>query len=407
MPIATLTGSGYVCAPLQSALAGRQTYLAQVATGCGVPNQLHASNLFSYSRAPHYARDDIKALQIVLPNWYVNGSMVETNGGGVGTWTASIEYPAGTFTQVTFSGSPIGTVAAGANLVSDSVAVAIPNGAKFWTRLWQNAPGKMLWSNQYCGDGSAQYAFGTTAGTCPDLTMGGTAATVTAAETAMTLPVAIIAQTNRPALGIVGDSISVGKGDMGDTGSLQGYLPRAFGGSVGLVSVGVSSDTLVNFIASSAKRRALVNDYCTHVIVEYGSNDVINGRTAAQILADTITVLGYFPGKRLAVCTLTPRVTSTDAFVTEVNQTVLASEGVRVVVNAQRRNGLAAATTLGPAAAVFDIERACESAYLSGKWQVIGGTISPGTATYTDDGIHPNRTGYMAIAASINPATFI
>jgi lysophospholipase L1-like esterase len=406
MGIATLTGSGWSVPALQGA-SNKQTYLGQVATGCGVPNNLHASNLFSYSRCPHWARDDIRSLQIVLPNWYVNASMVETNGGGIGTWTASIEYPAGTFTQVTFSGSASGTVAAGANLVSDAVAVTIPSGAKFWTRLWQSAPGKMLWTNQYCGDGSAQMAYSTTLGGCPDLTMGGTAATVTAAENAMMLPVAIIAQTCKPSIGIVGDSISVGKGDIGDAGGLQGYLSRAFGGRAALVNVGVSSDTLVNFIASGTKRRALVNDYCSHVIVEYGSNDVTNARTAAQILADTITVLGYFPTKRTAVCTLTPRVTSTDAFVTEVNQTVLASEAVRVVVNAQRRNGLAAATTLGVTSAIFDIERACESAYLSGKWQVIGGTISPATATYTDDGVHPNRTGYMAIAASINPATFI
>lgn len=406
MGIATLGGQGWVTTPIQGS-SNKQTYLGQVATGCGVPNNLHASNLFSYSRAPHHARDDIKSLQIVLPNWYVNGSMVETNGGGIGTWTASIEYPAGTFTQVTFNGSATGTVAAGANLVSDTVSVTIPSGAKFWTRLWQNAPGKMLWTNQYTGDGSAQFAFSTTAGGCPDLTMGGAATTVTAAENAMMLPVAIIAQTSNPSIGIVGDSIAVGKGDVADASGLQGYLSRAFGGRYALLNVAVSSDTLVNFIASSTKRRALINSYCSHVIVEYGSNDVTNSRTAAQILADTNTVLGYFSTKRTAVCTLTPRVTSTDAFVTEANQTVLASEAVRVVVNAQRRNGLAAATALGTAAAILDIERACESAYLSGKWQVIGGTISPGTATYTDDGVHPNRTGHIAIAGSINTAMFI
>ena len=229
----------------------------------------------------------------------------------------------------------------------------------------------------------------------------------TAAEGGMITPAAIITQSAKAAIGIVGDSISVGKGDIGDASGLQSYLGRAFGGRYGLLNVGVSSDTLVNFIASGTKRRALVNAYCTHVIVEYGSNDVINGRTAAQILADTTTVVGYFPTKRVAICTLTPRVTSTDAFITEANQTVLASESVRVVVNAQRRNGLAAANTLGIVAAVFDIERACESSYMSGKWKVIPGTVSPGDPTYTADGIHPNRTGYTAIAGAINSAAFV
>lgn len=394
-------------AQYEVAVGAAEKALRQVSTGCFVPNQQHASNLFSYSRSPHHARDDIKAMRLVMPNWYVNGSMIETNGAAAATWTATIEYPEGNFTAVKFDGSDSGTVSAGMNLISDSTQVSIPSGAKFWVRLYQNAPGKILWNNQYCGDGTAQAAFGLTSTACPDLTRGGDAAVVTAVEGGMITPAAIIAETARPAIGIVGDSISVGKGDVGDGGSLQSYLGRAFGGSYALLNVGVSSDTLVNFIASNAKRRSLINSYCSHVIVEYGSNDVINGRTAAQILADTITVLGYFPGKRLAVCTLTPRVTSSDGFITEANQTVLASEPVRIVVNAQRRNGLSTATVLGPAAVIFDIERDCESSYASGKWKVIPGTVSPAIASYTTDGIHPNRTGYIAIAGGINTSSFV
>lgn len=392
---------------LASSASPGQKSLRQVSGGTFVPNQLHGSNLFSYSRSPHYAMMDLAALQIVLPNWYVNASMAETNGGATGTWTASIEYPAGTFTQVKFDGNSIGSVAAGANLVSDSCSVAIPMGSKFWVRLWQNAPGRILWNNQYQGDGTAEFAAGTTAGACPDYTMGGSAAVATPIAGGMVTPCAIIAQSGRPAIGGVGDSIMAGKGDVADMSSLQGYSARAFGGRYAFLNVGVSSDTLQNFITSNAKRRALVNAYCTHVILEYGSNDVINGRTAAQILADTLTILGYFPGKKLAICTLTPRVTSTDSYVTVANQTVLASEPVRLVVNAQRRNGLVGASALGVVHAVFDIERACESSYLSGKWNVITGTVAPGTVALTDDGIHPNRMGHIEIAARLNTASFV
>lgn len=384
-----------------------QTSLKHVATGTFVPNNLHTTNLFSYSRSPHFARDDMSSLQIVLPNWYVNGSMLETNGGGVGTWTAAIEYPVGVFTQVKFGGVATGTVAAGGNLVSDACAVTIPNGAKFWTRLWQNAPGKILWNNTYMGDGTAEFSVGTTAGACPDLTMGGSGGVCTPIAGGTITPCAIIAQTTKPAIGIVGDSIAAGKGDVADPGGLQGYLARAFGGRYAILNAAISTDTLQNFITSHAKRQTLINDYCSHVIVEYGSNDVTNGRTAAQILADTITTLGYFPTKRTAVCTLTPRVTSTDACTTVANQTVLASEAVRLVVNAQRRNGLVGSSALGVTSVVLDIERACESSYLSGKWQVIGGTIAPGAAGYTDDNTHPNRTGYVAIAGEINTTMFV
>jgi len=383
------------------------TYLGQVATGTFVPNQLHASNTFSFSRSPHYTRDDIVSLQVVLPNWYVNASMVETNGASSASWTAAIEYPAATYTQVMFSGSATGTVVAGSNLISDACAVAIPKNSKFWIRLYQSATGHILWFNQYDGDGTAQFAVGTTAVGCPDYTMGGGAGTVCTPQAGgITIPAAIIAQTSMPTVAIVGDSIAVGTGDIADSSSRQGYLCRAFGGKYACLNVAVYSDTAQNFVASHAKRAALVA-YASHVIVEYGSNDVVNSRTAAQILADTTTIIGYFTGKPVAICTLTPRVTTIDAYVTVANQTVLVSEAVRLVVNAQRRNGLSVGNTLGPAFTVFDIERAAESSYLSGKWQVISGTILPGTATYTDDGVHPNRTGHLAIANAINTSMFI
>jgi len=382
------------------------TYLGQVATGTFVPNQLHASNTYSYSRCPHYARDDIVSLQIVLPNWYVNASMVETNGASSASWTASIEYPVGVFTQVLFSGNTTGTVLAGSNLISDAVSVSIPRGAKFWTRLYQYATGHMLWNNQYDGDGTAQLSVGTTAVGCPDYTMGGNGSVCTPQAGGIVAPAAIIAQTSRASIAIVGDSIAVGTGDIADSSSRQGYLCRAFGGKYACLNVAVYTDTLQNFVASHTKRNALIA-YASNVVIEYGSNDVVNSRTAAQILADTLTIIGYYTGKPVAVCTLTPRVTSTDSYVTVANQTVLASEAVRLVVNAQRRNGLSVGSTLGPAFAVFDIERACESSYLSGKWQVISGTISPGTASFTDDGVHPNRNGHQAIANAINTSMFV
>ena len=79
-------------------------------------------------RSYHVAMDNISSLQLVL--------IGEANASD----TASIEYPAGTFTQVKFGGSATGTVPSGGILTSDSVSVTIPKGATFYVRRYHVAP---------------------------------------------------------------------------------------------------------------------------------------------------------------------------------------------------------------------------------------------------------------------------
>ena len=357
--------------------------LRQVATGTHIPNTLASSNTTTFSRTPHILRSAVAALGIVLPNWYVAGQ-TETNAGSA-TWTAAIEYPAGTFTRVTFGGANSVTSAAGGNIVSDMIPVAIPKGDKFWVRLFQNAPSKAVYFTFYAGDGTAQFTSPAT-----DMTMGGTVTTSAAFQAATTTPIAIIGMSSDPAIGIYGDSISVGRGDTADAGlPLQGHLGRAFGAAYAAGHVGISGDRMSLFLGSKAKRMSLAS-YFTHFAVNMGINDITGGGSASAVAADTNSIVGLFPGP-VALCTLSPVSTSTDTWNSVAAQATVASNAVRVTENTRRLGGISGVKT------VYDVNPTVESVASpeSGLWRA---------SAYTADGTHPSAKGYKEEAAAINVA---
>jgi len=357
--------------------------LRQVATGTHIPNTLASSNTTTFSRTPHILRSAVAALAIVLPNWYVAGQ-TETNAGSA-TWTAAIEYPAGTFTRVTFGGAASVTSSSGGNIVSDQIPVSIPKGEKFWVRLFQNAPSKAVYFTFYAGDGTAQFV-----SPASDLTMGGTATTSASFQAAITTPIAIIGMSSDPAIGIYGDSISVGRGDTADTGlPLQGHLGRAFGAAYAAGHVGISGDRMSLFLGSKAKRMSLAT-YFTHFAVNMGINDITNGGSASSVASDTNTIVGLFSGP-VALCTLSPVSTSTDTWNSVAAQTTVASNGVRVTENTRRLGGIPGVKT------VYDVNPSVESVASpeSGLWRA---------SAYTADGTHPSAKGYKEEAAAINVA---
>lgn len=371
------------------------SYLGQVATGTYVADSLHASNTYGYGRNPHISQDNITSLQLVFGNWYLLTG-AETNGTNTCAYTAAIEYPVGVFTQVLFSGIAQGTVASGANLISDACSVSIPRGAKFWTRIWTfSSLGKVKYFQYYAGDGTAQCQLGTSAIAIPDVTMGGGLVTNPALAGTYVGPIAIIANTTRPSVGFYGDSIAVGRGDGGDDTALQSYGGRCFGQYNAVMNVGRSGETLVDFIASHTKRVALAQ-YVSHLFLEYGLNDVVlSSRSAAQVQADTNTVLAYFTAVlKKAVGTLTPDTTSTDNWGSVANQTATAFESVRQAVNTQR------ISTMPAGVVTYDVCSLIEDTPGSGKW-----SITPGGMTA--DGTHPSRLGYRTIASGMNPSTLI
>lgn len=397
--VATYTNNG------GSASAGAT--LRNIATRCRTSGFQNTSNFYGFSRTMHINRGSgVNALQLVFSNWYATFSG-EFPTADTMDITAAIEYPLGTYTRVTFSGGVHGTIAAGSNIVSDSCAVAIPQGARFWVRSIHNKSSGVFTSSAVSGDiitnalgGSGdQYAVSTTA-FATDYTVNAYGGGST---TNPFFPTAVLGLSNVPSVIIYGDSRASGLNDApsqnyGLAGA--GEIARQLDAILPYTNLGAPTDQLTTFLANSTRRTPLVA-YHTHVHCQYGINDVTAGRTAVQIEADMVTFLAKFNATyRVSQSTLLPRTTSTDAWATLANQTVTAQEAVRVAVNAYIR-----ARTIGWWA-VFENADVVESSRDSGKWKTVEATGIIGATT--GDGTHPTPYGYglLQFSGAINPRAF-
>lgn len=314
----------------QSVLGGAPAgTLRQVATSTFINTMQHALNKQANSRSPHYMRASAPTIQIVIPNWLVTGGL-ETNGNGTDTWTASLEYPAGTFTQITFGGNVSGVVAPGDNLISDAVA-APPKDAKFWVRMYVQTTGNIKFQQYYAGDGTAGLEAGVN--TITDKTMGGAIAFAASRNAGMIMPCAIIANSTVQAFAVMGDSISVGRDDTATADvPLQGHLGREFGATYPTGHLGVSGDTMTAFLASKDKRMALALNYFTRYPMNFGINDTTRGDSNSTIASSTDSVIALFPANTTALCTMTPVTSAADGL-----SGVTATNGARVTENTRRK----------------------------------------------------------------------
>jgi hypothetical protein len=336
------------------------------------------------------AMEDITSLQLVFGNWYTQSS-AENNLGGSASYRASVEYPVGTITQVEFSGSTTGTFADGSTVVSDSVAVVIPRGATFFLRVYQTSASGILYSsgggaNDAVGSmptSGESFIFGTDV---TDYTAGGSFNNQQAAL--WFRPAAVIGRTTRPALFLAGDS-RLGNGTTYDTVSdsyaLTGELNRSLGKQFATINCGVASEQLNTALSNYTKRLGLLA-YCSHVVCEYGINDLgTGGRTASQYLTDLASFITLMGGKPVYHSTLSPRSSSTDSWATTANQTTHSSNAQRVSLNNALRKGTSGI------AGVLEVADQVESARDSGLWNAPG---------YTDDGLHGNQSALVAVQSS-------
>lgn len=347
----------------------------------------HATNKVMNSRIKHRAYEKITSLKLVYANWYVgsasgNHPYAETNGGSR-TIAASIEYPRGVITRCKFGGSFSTVQAAGDTTVTDDLPILIPEGAEFWVRSWQDAGSDtLIYSASVPASDADQNAteYGT-AGAYPDKTASGT---ITSLSLAVSYgPVAIVGQTARSGALIVGDSRAWGTGDAMDVTLDAGTVGRSVGREFAYINACRSGERAGEMLASGAKRAALAQ-YCTHVIAEYGTNDIHSeGVSAATLKTRLEGIIAMFPALPVYIATLEPNTTSSDSWATIANQTVHANNAVRVAHNAAVRAG-----TIVGAKGYFEIADALESGRDSGKWKVTG--VANG---YTADGNHPTPAG--------------
>lgn len=369
-------------------------YFGQVASRCHFARKAFASAKSAMIRTVHRAADDIATLQIMEANWYLTTAFVETGSGADVTVTASVEYPLNSCTRITWDGgAAAGTVANGANKLSDLCAVAIPKGAFFAIRRYISCPAGNIYKPMADltdhGFGTDVYDFAAS-GTPTDRTMTSAPVTMTAGGSTgfCHYPAGIFARTRLPSFGIVGDSRSEGYAAAGATTTFNGRgdsgeIARAIGaGGFATLNGGTYGIMAQQFVASHANQVQALS-YCSHIVVQAAINDITGGASLAAVQASITTIAGYFPKAQLILATTPPVSTSTDGWATTANQTPHATNGVRVALNAWKRQ------VPQPFAECWEVADLVESARGSGLWQ-------PG---FTGDGIHESAVGYAAIEA--------
>jgi lysophospholipase L1-like esterase len=152
---------------------------------------------------------------------------------------------------------------------------------------------------------------------------------------------------------------------------------------------------------------------CTHAIIEYGTNDLAGGATAAAVEATNLAIAGLLiangiPASKIYITTILPRVTGTSPYCPQTNQTIPSYNAARNTYNADLRAGTSPIFSLIPKANMIDPAAYVES---DASNTVPGGLTSPNTAgywycgvgdatPYTADGVHPSSLGHSTIATA-------
>lgn len=388
------------------------SYLGQVATRCGLyDGGFSAGNVQAMTRSAHIATEPLTQVQIMWPNFNVSSGS-EPNLDSATSLELSIEYPADTYKRVTFQGVNVATAAIGVPFyVSDFVFCNIPEGAMFWIRARFTLTGATTNGMPTCtgvlpnwGTGVGDAFEGiilsaTTGGTNLVMTKGsgGNSGNNDGFSTNFSnsgRPAAILQFTNQPSVFLAGDSIFASVGDTMDSQFATGWGARAVGNKYGWINAAISGEALASvYNNTNYVQRAKLAKFCSHMLSNYGTNDLPTA-PATTLSRYGSFLNNYFAGKPAIIATLVPRTTSTDAFITEVNQTVGANEANRLLFN----DGIRLAQVVGRYDHVVDVDQIASSAYLSGKWKVFGTTTNRMTA----DGTHPTHYGANFIAAQVD-----
>lgn len=389
-------------------LAGRGKAVVTPTTGIiaanrgSLPTKLTTGGATPFTtRVSHWSHPggDISNLQFVDVGWYYALAGSPGNAG----WTLKryLEYPSGTFTQVTWGGSGSVTIANLGQAISDIVAITIPANTKFWERTVITAYASTGWPvyDQPAGSVSLGLDDGNSASDA------GNSGTINpSSSTPRTCSAAIIGTVNKSdarSCLVCGDSISVGTGDISSTGSKggSGYIQRLVNNMpfVTMGAGGQQANNVASMIGSASLQAFISAIGFSDFICELGINDLsLGSRTEAQLLASYSTIFGAIqtlkPNARRYQTTLTPRTSSTDAWATIVNQTAK-TDGTMSLLNTINADIRAPQSYIN--GLVLDAADTAMTARDSDIW---AGPFPP-----TTDGTHPSSAKAIAMAAALTP----
>jgi len=371
--------------------------LRNTATRCRTCNQNSVSFTQMNSRTYHVNRGGSLAfVQLVFGNWYASQTS-ENSFGTTMTITASVEYPAGVFTQVKFSGVAQGTILNGLEIVSDKCFHAIPDNAGYWINSYVvNTAGI------YVSPAGVTVTGGRAGEYCEAVASGGVDRTMTGGGVnsppftrSAYYPLAILGMSNVESIGILGDSRASGQGDDA-TNNINlydmGEIARSIGRALPYTLIATPGDALYNFLTRLTKR-VRITSYHTHIHSQYGINDLSQGRTAAQLESDLLELYAKFPSKGVTQSTLTVQTSSTNGtWIDQVHQQQVTSSQPRLAVNTWIR------TKPAPLIAFFDVALVTQmpTDQLRWKWSgAVGAEVQ-----WTVEGTHLNEIANVAVADS-------
>ena len=361
--------------------------------GMNANGESSGSNQAVTYRTRFVTKRAVTQLRLVFSNSRLAATPSEIDADQAVTYEATVETGVGTNTvAVTFGGASSVTLAAGASIVSDPLTITFAGETAFFVRTRASVETLgMTWPVYRSGSTADGEGFSTTnflTGAVPGLSNSG-----------MVGPSAILAPDTSPTrviVGVIGSSSAAGQGDTADASLNLGYLERAmFANNVPCTKLAVGSDTIAKFLANNVRRFQHLDDaQVSHVIFQLGSNDLTSGRTLAQIQADLKTAwnLLRLRGYRILQTTYTPVTTSSDSWATVANQTVVASNSVRIALNTWL------ATQVG---VEFDKLLDCHTAV-----EAPGADAGKFQASMTADGTHLNATAHAAVATALGTAIF-
>jgi hypothetical protein len=332
---------------------------------------------------------------------YPNGS-TENGVSSVATLiSSSVEYPAGTFTRLTYNGSVSATIDGTSILSSDAntLLASIPDGATFW--VWVNlhytSTNKAYYDdglNFYYTTASGEVTKASTSALTDYTMVGGMVSGGVGSPGWSFRPVAIRDISTKLSAFLMGDSRQrKTQGVYGhvDPKGRTGEAQRAVGARMACINGAVSGDSYFNVTQAGAYtiRKALA-DRCDIIIDEYGINDLGTGvnLSVASFSNDINTMRALLgPTKPYFRQTITPRATSTNRFTDTAGQTPTSNASYRSALNDAIRNGT---LTLNNAmAGYFETADAVETARNSGIIKPLSGrvltdiTVSANSTTVT------------------------
>lgn len=329
--------------------------------------QIDMTNKQMMVRSTHVSRSTITSIKLLIPNSLVTAA-VETGVGGSVTISASIEYPSGTCTRVQFSGSDDGTITNNNLLLSDATTIAIPTDTTFWVRMFFRSASGVIYSAAQSnaptitGDQIKLAVSGLT-----DQVMTGDAITG-GSSNIMYFPAGIIGPTTLPSVVIPGDSTTHGINADPNTLGDKGCLSPSIGAYFGYAKTAIPGERVGGYNSSCTQRKKIY-DYATHVVTNFGVNDLAADQVSLATLKTRInTFASNIPaGVKLFWCTLSPGTSTSDSCTTLGGQSI-PPEGQFIQDNKVQFNDDLRSGAFAPGYGYFEMADVLETSRNSGRW---------------------------------------